>query len=532
MSGQDPFSLAEWQRIRHYAVPEWMITECTEARERGDWRAACEAGRIDVDIDDPTPFADRLAGLAPDLLRWNLPRALGGYTTIAPGRHYVLIPHDGVLEPDIDVLVVGSPASLVGSQRLTLTAASWSDLPDETVPLPAYLWDARHAGELRTAVSATAGRLPGFAPDGTPLPGELLGTGDDRPALAERVRREENLAARFTAAGIEVADDFGVETPRWGNDQDFRIVDPLRLAHDARMLAARLDVREMVLWIDYYQHVLVTVDRDTVRAEWRIDRTGDNTRASALHQLDSGLARYPADLDLIRAGRLTAGRLHPLVRAALFPGVPATPAPPEPVPGPIRVRCEGQWHQVEVRQGRLTLPAHSAEQQVRERALRAFGGAVTGCFATEQTWSGTPGRLPKRLRAHREDLWQRILHGGTRTLLELLDGGLDPHLRDSRGRTLMHRLRSFDHTVLLPRLLVAGVDVNARDFEGSTPLYLAVVHQAPSEVITALVDAGADVNVPNQGDLSVLDYLDEILVYRDDLNADFEAAVAYIRRRG
>ncbi|HWS39323.1 MAG TPA: hypothetical protein VN408_42090 [Actinoplanes sp.] len=530
MSGQDPLALAEWQRIRRYAVPEWMITECTAARERGDWRAACEAGGIDVDIDDPAPFAGQLAGLAPDLLRWHLPRALGGYTTIAEDRQYALIPHDGAVEPDSTVLVVDSPVSLLGSQRLTLTAVSWFDLPDETVPLPAYLWDARHAGELRTAVSGTDARLPGFAPDGTPLPGELLGTGDDPPARAERVRREDDLAARFTAAGIEVAADFGVEMPRWGNGGDIRVVDPLRLAHDARTLAARFDIREMVLWIDYYLHVLVQVDRETVRAEWRIHQPGD-TRNS-LHRLDSALARYPADLDLIRAGRLTAGQLHPLVRAALFPGVPAAAAPPEPVPGPIRVRCEGEWHEVEVRQGRLTLPAHSAEQRRREQALRAFGGAVTGCFATEQTWSGTNGRLPKRLRAHREHLWQRIVHGGTRTLLELLDDGLDPHLRDSRGRTLMHRLRSFDHTVLLPRLLAAGVDVNARDFEGSTPLYLAVVHQVPSGVITGLVDAGADVNVPNQDDLSVMDYLDEILVYRDELDADFEAAVAYIRKRG
>ncbi len=192
---------------------------------------------------------------------------------------------------------------------------------------------------------------------------------------------------------------------------------------------------------------------------------------------------------------------------------------------------DNAWHEIDVRLGRLDLPSHTPAEQQRERAMRAFGGEVTGCFAVEQTWHGPGGRLPRRLRAHREELWQRIIHGGTRELLELLDAGMNPHLHDSRGGTLMHRLRSYDFRLLLPRLLAEGVDVNAGDGEGNTPLYLAVVHQAPAELIMALVDAGADPHACNQDDMTVLDYLDDVLVHREDLDPSFEAALAYLRER-
>ncbi|GAA1595191.1 ankyrin repeat domain-containing protein [Actinoplanes couchii] len=539
MSGQDQLALAEWQRIRRYAVPDRMIAECTEARERGDWRAACEAAEVDVLIDDPTPVADELAGFAPDLLRWHLPRALGGYTTLVTSRRYVLVPHDGVIGPDSTVLVVESPRSLIGSQRLTLQAARWGDVPGDDsyqlskeLLLPAYLWDARHAGELRTAVGGTAERLPGFAPDGSPLPDGMLGAGDDAPARAESVRAETTLAARFAAAGFETGKDFGEQLPPYDNGWNIHNVDPLRVAHDARLLADRFGTGEWTLWIDYYWYIHLTVDGGTPRADWHIlDRADLTNPVRLLPRLHTDLTRYPVDLDLIRNGRLTAGDLHPLVRAALFPGVPAAPARPVPPATPARVRCHGAWHEIGVQQGRLTLPGHTEAERQRERAMRAFGGAVTGCFAAEQTWSGTAGRLPKKLRAHREDLWQRMLHGGTRVVRELLEAGMDPNLRDSRGRTLVHRLRSYDHQVLLPLLLAAGADVNARDLEDSTPLYLAVVFQAPAELIIALVEAGADPRTPNQDGMSVLDYLDDVLEYRDEVDPEFEPAVAYLRER-
>jgi hypothetical protein len=165
--------------------------------------------------------------------------------------------------------------------------------------------------------------------------------------------------------------------------------------------------------------------------------------------------------------------------------------------------------------------------------LRAFGGVVTGCFAVEQAWTGASGRLPKRLRAERDELWQRILHGGTRAVVDLLDEGLDPDFRDTRGRTLLHLLRAFDHTLVLPRLVARGADVNARDREGNTPLATAVAHGWPLPPVQALVEAGADLNVPsaNWPEMTILegiDYIDDIL--HSERSAEAQAVIAYLRQ--
>ncbi len=92
MVGGQFAALDDWRLIRRYAVPGWMVAECTEARGRGDWRAACEAARVTVAFEEAGPAAELLAGFAPDLLRWHLPRVLDGTAALASGTRYVLIP--------------------------------------------------------------------------------------------------------------------------------------------------------------------------------------------------------------------------------------------------------------------------------------------------------------------------------------------------------------------------------------------------------------------------------------------------------
>ncbi|BCY06147.1 ankyrin repeat domain-containing protein [Actinoplanes sp. L3-i22] len=579
MSGHDRLALAEWQRIRRYAVPARMIEECAAARARGDWAAACAAGEVDVTFDaeslttrhGPAVTAvllEMLAGFAPDLLRWHLPRALGGHTTLATGKDYILAP-DGPVEQDTVVLVVRSPVSVLGSQRLTLSASRLGDLlteadPRESPPQPIRLaphhWDARRAGELRAAAGGSAERLPGFTPAGDPLPAAALGAGNDAPARVERALLAGQPFAGWHEAGLRLPpDDFPVQADPRSSDPrspesavdrridpvEARWIDPWAVAAEARRVAARFGHRTLALWFSYDRLLRLDVDADTVRVTpvtvvWR-----RNDEMRRLPVLSLEMLGYPVDLELVRSGRLPAGALHPLVRAALFPAAPPAPVAPPPDPAPIRVRCRGEWHPVEHRAGQLRLPLHTADEEQRERALRAFGGTVTGCFAAAQTWTGASGRLPRRLRAHRDDLWLRMLHGGTRTVLELLDAGMDPRIRDGRGRTLLHQVRAFDHARLLPRLLAAGLDVNARDKEGSTPLYLAVVHVWPAGLITALVDAGADPHTPNQDDQSVLGYIDEYLEffafeeydgddapeYESIRGPEFRAAIDYLKER-
>src|SRR5258708_30684674 len=90
--------LSFWLRVREFAVPPSMIETATARRRVGDWAGACAAAGIDVDLHlrsvagtHGRELARRvradLRHLAPDLLRWHLPR-------IAP---------DGLLRPGLTI---------------------------------------------------------------------------------------------------------------------------------------------------------------------------------------------------------------------------------------------------------------------------------------------------------------------------------------------------------------------------------------------------------------------------------------------
>ncbi|HEY5855925.1 MAG TPA: hypothetical protein VIW24_18250, partial [Aldersonia sp.] len=122
------FSL--WLRVREFAVPPSMIETATARRSVGDWAGACAAAGFDVDVDlrslarsHGQEVAARLRAdlrqLAPDLLRWHLPR-------VAP---------DGLLRPGLTIALAryGPPGSRsrcgrAGSVYLVVrTAPAWAD---------------------------------------------------------------------------------------------------------------------------------------------------------------------------------------------------------------------------------------------------------------------------------------------------------------------------------------------------------------------------------------------------------------------
>ncbi|MEV8516317.1 ankyrin repeat domain-containing protein [Dactylosporangium sp. NPDC051484] len=91
-----------------------------------------------------------------------------------------------------------------------------------------------------------------------------------------------------------------------------------------------------------------------------------------------------------------------------------------------------------------------------------------------------------------------VRRGDAHAVSAALDRGLDPHVRDERGRTLLHLLPCLHGVDLLPRLLAAGLDIAARDERGETPLHAAVDYGSP-DLVTALVAAGADPRVRANG---------------------------------
>ncbi|MGW0436470.1 ankyrin repeat domain-containing protein [Micromonospora sp. NPDC003197] len=523
MTTIDVPELPTWQRIRRYAVPEWMIEECTQRREANDWRGACAAARIDVDVDLAevanrfgTKAAERieqeLSLLAPDLLRWHLPRALGGRTILATRQRWVFSVLPEPLSAETPLLSLQLPKTVDGSQRLRLELVNAAEANRHSMyDLPPYLWSVGHVASLRYAYGGSAERLPRFDVDGKPLPvTSFADTVDpaDPASQAEAVFRRLHEGEVFEAwrlAGIDF-DPSGWEHS-W--PMESRLAGyPFNLAvlpNEAERLARRYGSATSVVRVDWALQIeLDATDRNRPRARVT-NRKGSSDRA-----VGPVVSQRPPDLDLLWHRMITPDELHPLVRQALFPApAPAQPAAPIPlteapvrategavplVEAPVRVRCRTQWHTVAHRAGQLEALSHSPEEAQREQVLLSLGGQVTGCFAVQQRWTSGRGRLPRQLRQQRQDILQRVLHGGSRTLLALLDAGLDPHLRDGRGRSFLHHLRTMDHTEVLPRLLAAGLAIDTPDSQGRTPLNVAVGDGGSPELVQALLAAGADPN--------------------------------------
>ncbi|MFE1869281.1 ankyrin repeat domain-containing protein [Streptomyces sp. NPDC059496] len=523
LGGLQPEDRPAWRRIRRYAVPGWMIEQATAHRLAGDWRAACAAAAVDVEFELPVvearygaavaeAVAEDLRHFAPDLLRWHLPRYLGGRTTIATDRRILLASYGG---PGGPTLSVTTPHMSEGPQRLRLhcapvTGKKWnlytgSGFTSQNWTAVRPFWDARHASELGARFAD---------PDG----------------LAERIATlwaRKDVVGAYAAAGI--ACDLTVPAPQQRqrqNDPEAVLAgtpfDLTRLAPEvARLVAAGAG------------------DRYRLAAGWRtyllFEHTGPHgLRARVVEQAEAldvpALPGYVwqrlPDLELVRTGLVSPRELHPLVAAALFPGAGPAVGPPGPGTGTsARVRCRGGWHEVHSRGGVLDVP-HTPEEQQRERAMRAFGGAVSGCFAVQQSWTTGEGRLPRALQVQRQELFLYAQHGDTPGVVALLDAGMDPRIRDARGRGLLHALHLLDHEVLLPRLLAAGLDLEARDKNERTPLLSAVHWGGSADLVRALLAAGARIDVVDELELSlsqeILRYKRTDLTFlRDRVNEEF-----------
>lgn len=200
------------------------------------------------------------------------------------------------------------------------------------------------------------------------------------------------------------------------------------------------------------------------RAGWRLDLTGGVVGAGGA--LPAALVERPTDVDLVRLGMLPAAALHPLVGAALLPGLRSMPPSPVPGTGPVRVRRDGVWQ--------LTDPA-------------------------DLGWHDPLAALPKALRLRRAALVRLAQHGDAPALSAWLAAGGDPWLRDPARRTLLHLAAALpggpdgDVEDLLLDLLAAGLDLEARDGAGLTPLLYAVAAGGTVAAVRTLVTMGADV---------------------------------------
>ncbi len=342
--------LLYWQRVREFAVPPSMIETATARREAGDWAGACASARVDVDVDvravarDIAPLLrDDLRHLAPDLLRWHMPRVAPD-GLLRPGLTAALARYPGGLQ----LVARTAPGWAEAGQRISLALQRRSD-PRYRLDLHRHLWDARRAPDFRY-----------------------------RPGTAEQ--RDEL---------------------RWAAEAE------IMLRADGR------DERQVTVRLGTRRHLLLDLDHPRPPGP-------DQARRAPL--LPYAATWLPPDVELLRAGMIDAGQLHPLVAAALTPG--ARRARTTDPGGPLLVDCRGATHRIAVRDGRPAPLDHDPEEVRREELLAALGGPPMPCLQAIDRAIRRPGELPA-IRA-------RLDHGDTAGALAVVERLLGPEvlLRD------------------------------------------------------------------------------------------------------
>ncbi|MGW4726143.1 hypothetical protein [Streptomyces sp. NPDC004291] len=422
-----PTHLSMWRRVREYAVPPSMIETATARRAVGDWAGACAAARIDADLDlravadrHGTPLAARLRAdlrrLAPDLLRWHMPR-IAPDGRLRPGLTMTLARYGDPGAVPLSLVVRTPPVRSDAGQRMSL--AVWEGAGNDVPGGPPYvhphphperrfrfdlhrhLWDAERSGDLAARCGALDPPVPPDRPDG-PSPGSGPWAVARWAAEAEALLRAEGL--------------------------------PPRGAFTVRLGAGRRAVFELVAPDDSHAPVFRPLQEPLPPQE-----------EAVLPVLPEAAARSLPDLELLRAGLITAERLHPLVAGSLAASVPSAPTPvsgPSHDSGdPHRVECGGEVHRIALRDGVLSAIDHDPVTLRREELLAALGGPALACLRVIDTAHRNPEALP----AVRE----RLGHGDVSGALAVVERLLGPGtvLRDGplREELVTAAARRVDH---------------------------------------------------------------------------------------
>ncbi|MFF1400098.1 hypothetical protein ACFVZD_40765 [Streptomyces sp. NPDC058287] len=391
-----PAHLLMWQRVRQYAVPPSMIETATARRTVGDWAGACAAARVDVDldlravrdrhgIDIATHIRADLRRLAPDLLRWHMPR-IAPDGRLRPGLTISLARYGSCGGTPLHLVVRTPPAQADAGQRMSLDVweGSANDRPANRpylhphphpdrrfrLDLHRHLWDSGRSGEL-----ARRGGAPSVVPPGRP-----------------------------------VLHDSQWEVASWAAEAELllRAEGRLRGAFTVRLGARSRAVLEIVAPDDSHAATFRPL-RETLPPQ----------EVAVLPVLPEAAARVLPDLELLRAGLVTVGRLHPLVAPAVEGSAPVSVAGRDPEPGdPHRVECRGEVHRIALRDGVLTAVDHDPAQLRREELLVALGGPALPCLRAIDAVHRSPEALP----AVRE----RLCHGDVIGALAVVEGLLGP----------------------------------------------------------------------------------------------------------
>ncbi|WP_435972514.1 hypothetical protein [Streptomyces sp. Qhu_M48] len=422
--------LSLWLRVREFAVPPSMIETAALRRSVGDWAGACAAAGIDVDLDlgSTTRQYGReltalvradLRRLAPDLLRWHMPR-IAPDGLLRPGLTVPLARYDApgdYSSRPVYLVVRTPPAWADAGQRMSL--ALWDrsrDGPAErrhphARPSPRYrldlhrhLWDADRSGELRVRSGADGAEGPEGA-EGAAEGAVTRGAAGPVAAPSMRIERVPGRAV-----------------DRWASEAGILL---RSTGHSVGRVRVRLGAREQVLLdVDARGDGSSATAQPLHPAATATPASEPVPGARALPLLPDAATWALPDLELLRAGLIEAGRLHPLVASALAPDRPPAghPSPTTPAadrPGQPRVvECRGSRHRIGLSDGVLAPLDHGSAELRREELLVALGGPPLPCLQVIDE----AHRRPDCLTGVRE----RLDHGDTAGALAVVEGLLGP----------------------------------------------------------------------------------------------------------
>jgi len=99
-----------------------------------------------------------------------------------------------------------------------------------------------------------------------------------------------------------------------------------------------------------------------------------------------------------------------------------------------------------------------------------------------------------------EEFWKTATKDDVVTLL---DAGVNVNARNESGLTPLHFATSVGNADIIKLLIEAGANVNARSEDGDTPLHDAARY-GNADIVKALLEAGAGVNERNEGGVAPL----------------------------
>lgn len=433
-----------------------MIAAVAERRADGggDWRGACAAADVDVCLRPESvrrhhgsDIADRLLAtlrdLAPDLLRWHLPRRGHGPGDLLPG---LLVP----LAEFVD-----------GTQQVTLAAATPRFALEAGQRIVLVLLGGREDGATRSVLEGVRLKYPDRLSllrhrmfwSASAAPG-LAGLCDASAAEREITRLQDagQFAEAWHAAGFELRFPATPSRTRW---------------------LAALPIRMSGL-ADRVRWTLPGVDEAVVRSGvGALALSGLNASAGVAVRVigDREALRLPVvpnavwsrvlDADLVRLGHLGEQELHPLIARALLGDSPQTVPESDDwlyrevpfIAGPgggltLWIRCGATRHRIAYRDDTWQILDHTAHAG-REALLARLGGPTNPCQqALNYLISGRHViDLAEALLSHgRGADVRRLLHdhagaGATLSRITLPGGGTAASaLETLRENTLRHRM--------------------------------------------------------------------------------------------